>query len=442
MTLPAIAHVGRRDRCAIIAHLAWHHPFARVCHRGVAVRLAYVTSSFPYGHGEGFLVAEVEELIRQGHELTIVPTFARGPVVHEDVRRFLPLVNRERLLSPTILTSSVGQARRSRRQLFAALAPVRQSRNSVTLAKNCAVLPKALWLSAVVRELAIEHIHAHWAGTSSTLAMIAADLSGVPWSVTAHRWDIRENNLLRVKADLASFVRAISEDGLRDLERIVGHARAPRLVLHMGVALPDRPGRTRQRPVGEPLRVLVPANFLEVKGHRFLVDAIAILRSRDTRIIVELAGSGPLRNEIVRHSAAAGLGNECVFVGQLSHSVLLESMAAGRWDAVVLASIETDSGEKEGIPVSLLEAMSYGVPVVATSVGGIPELLDDGAGLIVPPRDPVALAHALARLDAEEELRARLAKLGRERVEGHFEITSVVRELGRLFEAARREQPS
>ena len=319
-----------------------------------------MTSSFPYGPGEGFLVAEVEELIRQGNELTIVPTLARGPVVHEDVRRFLPLVERERLLSPSVLASAAGEARRSPRQLFAALAPVRHSRNAVTLAKNGAVLPKALWLAARVRELAVEHIHVHWGGTSSTLAMIAADLAGVTWSLTAHRWDIRENNLLRVKANSASFVRTISEDGLRDLERIVGHARAPRHVLHMGVALPDRPGRARKRPVGEPLHVLMPANFLEVKGHRFLVDAIAILRSRDTRVVVELAGSGPLRNEIVRHAAAAGLESEYVFLGQLSHSVLLKSMGAGRWDAVVLASIETDSGEKEGIPVALLEAMSYG----------------------------------------------------------------------------------
>jgi colanic acid/amylovoran biosynthesis glycosyltransferase len=406
------------------------------------VRLAYVTSSFPYGHGEGFLVAEVEELIRQGHELTIVPTFARGPVVHEDVLRFLPLVNRERLFSPTVFTSAAGEARQSRRQLYAALASVRQSRNAVTLAKNCAVLPKALWLSALVRELAVEHIHAHWGGTSSTLAMFAADLSGVTWSLTAHRWDIRENNLLSVKADSASFVRAISEDGLRDLERIVGHSRAPRHLLHMGVMLPDRPGRARKRPVGEPLRVLMPANFLEVKGHRYLIDALGILRERGTRVVVELAGSGPLHDEIARHVAAAGLVDECVFLGQLSHSVLLESIGSGRWDAVVLASIETASGEKEGIPVALLEAMSHGLPVVATSVGGIPELLEDGAGLLVQPRDPIALADALARLDAEDELRGRIARLGRERVERDFEVTAVVRELGRLFEAARREQAS
>ena len=397
-----------------------------------------MTSSFPFGHGEGFLVAEVEELVRQGHELTIVPTLARGPVVHEDARPLLPLVSREPLLSPAVLTSAAGEGRRSRGQLYAALAPVLRSRNAVMLGKNCAVLPKALWLSALVRELAVEHIHAHWGGTSSTLAMVAADLSGVPWSLTAHRWDIRENNLLTVKADSAAFVRAISEDGLRDLARIVGHARAPRQLLHMGVVLPDRPV-AQKRAIGEPLRVLVPANFLEVKGHRYLLDALEILRARGARVLVELAGSGPLHDEIVRRVAAAGLASECIFLGQLSHSVLLENIGAGRWDAVVLASVETASGEKEGIPVALLEAMSHGIPVVATSVGGIPELLGDGAGLLVPPRDPVALADALARLDADE-LRARLATLGRERVEREYEITAVVRELGRLFEAATREQ--
>jgi glycosyltransferase involved in cell wall biosynthesis len=209
----------------------------------------------------------------------------------------------------------------------------------------------------------------------------------------------------------------------------------------MGVALPDRPVRKRDRS-GEPLRVLVPANFLEVKGHRYIVDAIGILRASGTRVVVGLAGTGLLRDEIARRVAAAGLTEECVFLGQLSHSALLETVGEGCWDAVMLASVETDSGEKEGIPVSLLEAMSYGVPVIGTETGGIPELLGDGAGLLVPPRDPAALAHALARLDVEEELRARLGRLGRERVEREFDAESVVRELGRLFERATQEPAS
>jgi glycosyltransferase involved in cell wall biosynthesis len=269
--------------------------------------------------------------------------------------------------------------------------------------------------------------------------MFASGVAGVPWSLTVHRWDIREDNLLRSKLDSASFVRAVSADGLHDLERIVGPIRTPALVLHMGVPLPAGALDARGRRTDDAtLRVLVPAGLLEVKGHRYLVDAIRVLRSRGTHVRVGLAGAGPLRAAIEQQVADASLAEECVLLGQLSHSELLRQLEDGEWDAVVLASVETASGEKEGIPVVFLEAMSYGLPVVGTAVGGIPELLGDGAGLLVPSRNAVVLADAIERLARDPALRARLGRLGRERVERDFSVEAVVRELAAQFERAAR----
>jgi glycosyltransferase involved in cell wall biosynthesis len=317
------------------------------------------------------------------------------------------------------------------------LVGLRRSRSAKILAKNIAVYPKGLWLAALTRELGVDHIHAHWGGTSATLAMFASGVTGVPWSLTVHRWDIREDNLLRPKLHSASFVRAVSGDGLHDLERIAGRTRTPALVIHMGVPLPAGTLDTRGRRTDEAtLRVLVPAGLLEVKGHRYLVDAIRVLRSRGTQVLVGLAGSGPLRAEIAQQVADASVAEECVLLGQLSHSELLRQLEGGEWDAVALASVETASGEKEGIPVVFLEAMSYGLPVVGTAVGGIPELLGGGAGLLVPSRNAVVLADALERLARDPALRARLGRLGRERVERDFSVESVVRELAARFERA------
>jgi glycosyltransferase involved in cell wall biosynthesis len=269
--------------------------------------------------------------------------------------------------------------------------------------------------------------------------MFASGVTGVPWSLTVHRWDIREDNLLRPKLDSASFVRAVSGDGLHDLERIVGPSRTPALVLHMGVPLPAGALDARGRRTDDAtLRVLVPAGLLEVKGHRYLVDAIRVLRSRGTQVLVGLAGAGPLRAAIAQQVADANVTEECVLLGQLSHSELLRQLEDGEWDAVVLASVETASGEKEGIPVVFLEAMSYGLPVVGTAVGGVPELLGDGAGLLVPSRNAVALADAIGRLAGDPALRTRLGRLGRERVERDFSVESVVRELAARFEWAAR----
>ena len=88
-----------------------------------------------------------------------------------------------------------------------------RSRPSINTVRNLAVFPKALWLASVAAEWKADHIHCHWAGTTATMAMIASKLSGVPWSLTAHRSDIVSNNLLGAKARSATMVRAIAEDG-------------------------------------------------------------------------------------------------------------------------------------------------------------------------------------------------------------------------------------
>src|SRR5262249_25704898 len=150
------------------------------------------------------------------------------------------------------------------------------------LAKNVAVFPKGLWLGRRLRALHVDHLHAHWASTSSTMALIASDVSGVPWSLTAHRWDIRENNLLQIKASKACFIRAISRRGARSLaaQAVVSGERL--LVLHMGIALPG-PSRTPPwQAESTDLAVVCIADFVEVKGHRCLVDALRLLRDRGT----------------------------------------------------------------------------------------------------------------------------------------------------------------
>ena len=125
----------------------------------------------------------------------------------------------------------------------------------------------------------------------------------------------------------------------------------------------------------------------------------------------------------------------------MPHGRLLEELAGGRWDVVVQPSVVLPDGETEGIPVTLLEAMAHGVPVVASAIGGIPELLDGNAGLLVPPDDPGALADALARLAADPELRAGLAVSGRRRIAEEFEAGSVARRLSQLFETAASAPP-
>jgi colanic acid/amylovoran biosynthesis glycosyltransferase len=395
------------------------------------MRVIYVTARLPYGSGEPFIVPEIDELVRRGCEVAVVPVRPGGEVVHGDGRRLVSRAACVPLLSPGVVGAALAGTLRRPAAVARALAAVGRSRSLPILVKNLSVVPKALWLARYAQRLGADHLHAHWASTSATLAMLASEVSGIPWSFTAHRWDIREDNLLRRKAARACFVRAVSAHGAAELRDAVSEPGWSPWILHMGVELPPR--RARPTDSEGPLRVLTAARFVEKKGHVYLLEATSRLRERGVAIQVELAGDGPLEPELRTHVKALGLEREIVFLGNVSHEALLRDLAAGRWHVCALPSVVASSGELEGIPVSLIEAMACGLPVIGTTTGGTPELLEDGAGLLVPPADPDALADAFERLAGDEALRATLADRGRRRVEEAFSVDRVAAALLERF---------
>jgi glycosyltransferase involved in cell wall biosynthesis len=395
------------------------------------MKLLYVTAALPYGPGEAFVIPELSELAHQGHELCIVPTRARGPIVHEDARALEGRTEEPALLSLPIVRGAAIAAVRSPVRTARALLTIFHSRSPLIFAKNVAVLPKALWLARRLRQLEIEHLHAHWGGTSSTLAMLAAEASGTSWSVTLHRWDIAEDNLLATKISRACFVRTISRSGLEEARRHSHDRRDRLIVLPMGVAaVSPREIAPQGRAVG---RLLMAANFVAVKGHRWLLDSAAVLQQRGVEFRLDLAGEGPLVAETVEHARRLGLEESVRFLGQLPHPELLQRLADREWDVVLLSSVETVDGEREGIPVILMEAMAAGVPVVAPHIGGISELLNGGAGLLVGQADAQELADAVQLLLSDDDIRVRVAEAGRRRVAESFSIESVVSALAEQF---------
>jgi colanic acid/amylovoran biosynthesis glycosyltransferase len=391
--------------------------------------VVYVTARLPFGDGEPFVATEVRALERAGWQILVVPVRGSGEIVHPEASELR--AESAPLTSWPIAQAAVSEVMRSPLRAGSSLASIAATRAPRIGAKNVSVLPKAHWLSGLVRRIGAEHIHAHWAGTSATMALVASRLSGIPWSFTAHRWDIAENNLLARKAREACFVRAISEHGAEELRRLVGKSGWSPEVIHMGVELPS--ATMEPTAVAGPLRVLTAARLVEKKGHAYLVEAIARLAARGIPARLDLAGDGPLRIELSRLVDEGRLDGAVRFLGTVSHADLLRRMVAGEWDLAVLPSVVTSSGELEGIPVALVEAMAAGLPVVGTTTGGMPELLADGAGVLVPPADPRALARALASLAVDVALRTRLAAAGRRRVEEQFDADRIAGQLGERF---------
>jgi len=194
------------------------------------------------------------------------------------------------------------------------------------------------------------------------------------------------------------------------MEEVLGGPPEGRIpVIHLPVAVPA--SEIRCAPLHQPPVILCPAYLYELKGHRYLIEALDILQGRGVQVRLLLAGQGPLRSKLQSFAQAKGLEEAVQFLGHISHQRLLAIYAQREVDLVVLPSLI------EGIPVSLMEAMGYGVPVIGTDVGGVGELLCGEAGLLVPARDPVALAEAIERVLCDEQLRRRLGQAGRRRVQ-------------------------
>jgi colanic acid/amylovoran biosynthesis glycosyltransferase len=389
------------------------------------VKIVYVTQRLPFGEGETFVVPEVEALLAAGHEMMIVPRRSRDAVVHDNVGALLP---RTRVLprAGAVVAAVAGALATSPRRALGAFWRLRGTRPRRRMIANAVATAQGIWLARVAREWGADHIHAHWAHLTATLAMGASTMSGIPWSFTAHRYDVFLNNLLTDKLRSARFGRFIAREMLAVARPLVAADAFDRaVVVHMGVALPATPDGMppRTTPV-----LLCPARLAPVKGHGELLEAAARLAARGIMFELWLAGEGPERAAIERCIDERGLAERIRLLGTVPHAELLGMYHDRRADCVVLPSLH------EGLSVALVEAMAYGVPVIATGVGGVPELLENGAGVLVPPSDPDALTEALARVLGSSALRAELAHAGRRRVEAEFEVGAIARELVRRFD--------
>lgn len=282
----------------------------------------------------------------------------------------------------------------------------------------------ALALASALRPRGIRHLHCHFAHAPTTVGMYVAQQLGVTFSFTGHANDLfQRRSLLLKKLERAAFVCCISQ-WHRDLYRQV-RARPDDVyrVIRCGVDV-DSWTPSRNSSSTPPLRVLTVCRLVEKKGVDTLLKALSELRRKDNvawRLTV--AGDGPQRDALHGLAKELGLeasinwlgavGNEQV-PGLLKHS-----------DLFALPCRTSSAGDRDGIPVVLMEAMSCGVAVVSGDLPAIRELIQDRhGGRLVDGTDASALASVLAELAADPDQRARIALNGRRRVEEEFSLAT------------------
>ncbi|HKP17782.1 MAG TPA: glycosyltransferase [Gaiellaceae bacterium] len=405
---------------------------------GRPLRIAYLTTVYP-SPSHAFIAREVAALRARGME---IETFAIRRGTRDDVlsagdaeaartTTTLRPVSPPRLLAEN---ASLLAAHRSRypRSLAGALSLGRGARGrlwqsfyfseAVLLARHCA-------------RVGAGHIHAHFGYPPGDVAMLAARLLGLPWSLTLHGTDVNfgDRRLLAAKVREATFVVCVGEFARDRVLPFVDPAERDKVHLVRcgleGAWFEDGP----PAPARERARLLSVARFEPPKDPALIVEAVAELRRRGRDLDLVLVGDGPLRAQVEGRIRELGLTGSVTLAGGVGHEQLQSYYRS--------ADVFCLSSSSEGVPVVLMEAMASRVPVVAPRLDGVRELVDDErSGLLFRPGDAVSLASSLERLVSEPELGRRLAQAGRARVETEFRIERSAAELERLFLDAARSR--
>jgi glycosyltransferase involved in cell wall biosynthesis len=264
-------------------------------------------------------------------------------------------------------------------------------------AKLLAAIPKGILVGREAKKKKYDLIHSHFLTTPTTVALIASKYSGVPYTCTAHAFDITSSNprmvngSIPLKCNEAKQVITISNYNKKDILDRHPKVKAKKIsIIYNGVNTDFFALRPQERNFdGKTVNVVCISNLNEKKGHEYLIRSIHILKNQSQSVGV-------------LHSA----------------------------DIFALASIPLDSGDADGLPTVLIESLSCGVPTISTDVTGIPEIvIDKKTGLLVPPRDEVQLAEAILWMIDHPKQSQEFAKNGRELVMRQFNGALSARQL-------------
>lgn len=423
----------------------------------IALRVAYIMSRFPK-LTETFVMNEIVAMKREVQAVEIYPLIKeRGDVVHDTAAQLADEAYYTPFLSLKIARENIRAMRRQgpvyRRTLRDLVRETRGNRRF--LLAGLALYPKAVYLAARFKERGIDHIHAHFATHPATAAFIISRFTGIPYSFTGHGSDLhRFQDMLCLKVQEAAFVVAISQYNRQFIIDHCGPQAGEKIrVIHCGVDLqefsadsgqngsspsapspqaPPPPQQAAQRPV-----ILCIGTLHEVKGQRYLLEALALLKEDGLLVQGHFVGDGPDRAMLETLAQQLGIGDQITFFGPRSRRQVVAHLQEATM--LVTPSVPSSDGRREGIPVVLIEAMASGVPVVASRLSGIPELVRDGqTGLLADAGDAQQIAAAVRRFVDDPALARRLSEQARAYVDQAFNLQRSAANLAQHFAEAVR----
>lgn len=398
------------------------------------MRLGYLYSRYPV-LSQTFCDAEMLELERRGHDIVLASLYPpKTPLRHE----YLAKLGAQIRYAPSSrdLDRAARQAKRFGRWPKSLVS--RHEEKYGAEYKAALRARNAFFFVDLFQRERVPHFHVHFANRAAHTAMFVKAISGIPFSITAHGQDfmsdLGSDDLLRELCATAEFVGAETEYSRDILAARCPQSRTKIFRVYNGIDLSRFPAPQATRANGGPVRFLSTGRLVPFKGFDILIDACAELRNHGLNFTCEIIGDGPLRDDLEVQVVSQNLREQIHFAGEQSQKYVLTALR--HCDVFALASNIDERGASDVFPTVIAEAMATGKPVISTTVAGIPELVVNGdTGLLVPPRDPHALADAMKRLGGDENLRNNFGRAGRSRIEKEFTIEKTIEPLLQRFTA-------
>lgn len=355
-------------------------------------------STFPK-LSETFVLGQITELINRGHDVDIVsinkPT---EESIHEDIDKY-KLLERTQYLNKS--PSSLGFE-----------------------------LNERLISSLIFTDI----IHAHFAAYPADWASKFSRSLGIPFVITTHAYDIYINpNVedLKEKFEDATKVITTTDYNKNYLSKLLGEKYGANIeIIRYGIDI-SRFSFIERKSSGN-VKILFIGRLVEKKGPSYAIEAFYKVLQEIPNIELRIIGDGPLNDKINELIHKLDLKGKVILLGAQPQSMVLKEMAEA--DIFFLPSLTAENGDREGSPVSILEAEATGLPVVSTIHTGIPEIVIDGkTGFLAPEKDTLAMAERLKQLVIDPELRIKMGKAGRVHVETNYDRKNEIDNLERLF---------
>ncbi len=389
--------------------------------------VAYLFERFP-SFGQTFCYREVAELERQG---IVVQVFSiRRPAGEPEQDWDAAIVDRVHYLpEEKALVAEVDRILKTK----AVSDRVRAALQKWGRQSDFLRLYQAIYIGVRLQEKGLRRIHAHFAGMAARTAWWINEFFGIPYSFTAHANDIfapRDFVVSLAKLiERAATVVTVSDYAVRLLQAKFPASAGKIQRVYNGV---DPSRFSVSDFAGSPPEIISVGRLIEKKGFSDLIDACALLRSRDRTFRCSIVGEGPLEQSLRAQIAASRLETFVELAGPRTQTEIAARLAHATLFALPCTH-EADGG-MDNLPTVIMEAMAAGLPVISTPLGGIPEMVEPGVtGELVPERDPDALAEAIEEIIDDPERARRLGERGRQIASEKFSVEQSAKQLRALF---------